>query len=82
MAGTRKQQAGAELKAYGERIRQLREARGLSQEQLAHLAGLSRPVVGFIERAERDTGVSHVWALATALHVQPHELFLDVTDST
>lgn len=67
--------ARTELLAYGRRIRSLREAKGWTQEKLAEEAGLPRPVVGFIERAERDTGVSHVWPISRALGVPPGRLF-------
>ncbi len=63
------------LTAFGGRLRRLRQERGLSQEALAHGAGLHRAVVGFIERGERDIGISHVWRLAASLEVSPRELF-------
>ena len=65
----------AERAEFGQRLRDLRESRGLSQEALAHEAGLHRAEIGFIERAERDFGVSKLWPLARALHVRVHDLF-------
>jgi transcriptional regulator with XRE-family HTH domain len=65
------------LVQFGRRVRELREARGLTQEALAHRAGLHRAVVGFIERAEREVGVTTVWPLADALEVDPGEFFRD-----
>lgn len=44
-------------------------------EQLAHAADLHRTVVGFIERGEREVGISKVWPLADALGVRPSDLF-------
>lgn len=58
------------------RVRQLRVGRRLSQEQLAHEAGLHRTVVGFIERGEREVGIGKLWPLARALGVDVHELFV------
>ncbi len=36
------------LKAFGKRIRQLRAARGLSQEQPAELTGFHRTYIGMV----------------------------------
>lgn len=57
------------LLAFGKRVRRLRQDAGLSQEQLAHAAGLHRTVVGRLERAEREVGVGTLWPLAAALGV-------------
>lgn len=63
------------LITFGLHLRQLRVGRSLTQEQLAHNAGLHRTVVGFIERGERDIGISTLWPLAAALNVTVAELF-------
>jgi transcriptional regulator with XRE-family HTH domain len=63
------------LVAFGRHVRSLRESRGLSQEGLAEAAGVHRAVIGFIERAERDVGVSHLWPLAKALELPIGDLF-------
>ena len=42
-----------DLKSIGARIQNSRGASGLSQEQLAAKAGLSRVYIGYIERGER-----------------------------
>jgi DNA-binding XRE family transcriptional regulator len=39
-----------ELKAVGARVRKLREAKGVSQEEAARLAGIDRSYYGRIER--------------------------------
>jgi transcriptional regulator with XRE-family HTH domain len=62
-------------KAVGRRVRELRTARGLSQEALAAEAGLHRNYVGSIERGEREVGISALAALASALGVSLHEFF-------
>jgi transcriptional regulator with XRE-family HTH domain len=67
--------ARANLVTFGLRVRQLRELRGLSQEDLAHAAGLHRTVVGFVERAEREIGISQLWPLASSLGVSVADLF-------
>lgn len=75
MAASAKRQDDPHLVAFGRRLRELREERRLTQEQLAHAADLHRTVVGFIERGEREVGISKVWPLADALGVRPSDLF-------
>lgn len=50
-----------------QRLRTERAARGLSQEQLADLAGLHRTYVGSVERAERNISIDNIEQLARAL---------------
>lgn len=70
------------LLTFGLRVRQIRIGRRLTQEQLAHQANLHRTVVGFIERGERDVGITTVWKLANALEVAPSQLFEEPTSAT
>lgn len=53
----------------------LRRHRGLTQQQLADTAGLSRPYLTEIERGRKEGSVSAIRALATALSV-PADLLL------
>ncbi len=62
-------------KAFGQRVRVLRVTRGLSQEQLAELAGLHRTYISSLERGQRNVGIDNVRALAVALGVEPSKLF-------
>lgn len=50
-------------------LRRLRAERGLSQEELAHRAGLNRNYVGMIEREENAATVDTIDLLAAALGV-------------
>lgn len=61
--------------SFGARLRAIRLMRGLSQEDLAELAGIHRTYVSSVERGERNIGLDNVIALATALEVDPSELF-------
>jgi transcriptional regulator with XRE-family HTH domain len=62
------------LASVGRRIRDLRERRRLSQEDLAHEAGLHRTYVGGVERGERNVSVVNLYRIASALGVAASEL--------
>lgn len=51
-------------------LKRLRRERGLTQEELADLAGLNRNYIGMIERQENAATVDTLEALAEALHVK------------
>ena len=61
--------------AFGSRLRELRIARGLSQEDMAHAAGLDRSYVGGVERGQRNVSLDNIHKLADALDVTVRELF-------
>ena len=63
-----------ELQALGNRLCALREAAGLTQEALAHAAGLHWTYVGQIERGERNLTYKNVLKLARGLGVEPAAL--------
>lgn len=62
------------LAAFGRNIRQRREARHLTQETLAELAGLDRTYISDIERGSRNPGIKNVVRLARALGVSAAKL--------
>ena len=55
-------------------LKRLRRERGLTQEELADLAGLNRNYVGMIERQENAASVDTLEALADALQIKPAQL--------
>jgi transcriptional regulator with XRE-family HTH domain len=55
-------------------LRRLRAERGLSQEELAHRAGVNRNYVGMIEREENAATVDTMEQLAAALDVDATDL--------
>ena len=67
------------LRLFGERLRELRTERNLSQERLAELAGLDRNYIGQIERAERNVALVNIVRIAKALEIEPGELFRPFT---
>jgi transcriptional regulator with XRE-family HTH domain len=59
---------------FGARLRQLREAAGLTQEELAWRAGLSAKAISMLERGERKHPYPHtVRSLADALKLSEEE---------
>lgn len=66
---------------FGGRLHELRRRRGLSQEQLASLAGMDRTYVSSCERGARNISLVNIGKLATALAVEPSELLRPVEES-
>lgn len=58
----------------GIHIRQLREKKNLSQQELATDCNIPKVQVGRIERAEVNTTVKTLVKLANALDIEPKEL--------
>jgi transcriptional regulator with XRE-family HTH domain len=53
--------------ALGRMIREIRSAQGLSQEQLALLAGLDRSYMGGVERGDNNMTLLKMHVIAQAL---------------
>ena len=58
----------------GSILREFREAKGWSQEELGHRSGLHRNYIGGIERGERNVALLNVAKLAKALGIRPRDL--------
>jgi transcriptional regulator with XRE-family HTH domain len=61
---------------FGRRVRQLREARGISQEAFAHGIKIDRSYYGSIERGERNVSLENICLIADGLGVPPASLFM------
>ncbi|MCL5094342.1 MAG: helix-turn-helix domain-containing protein [Patescibacteria group bacterium] len=61
--------------SFGNKLRQIRKEKGVSQEELGFRAGLHRTYIGSIERGEQSVSVDNVYKLAKALRVKPKDLF-------
>lgn len=61
--------------AFGQRVRELRTEKGLSQEALALACDLDRTYIGGIERGERNVSLVNIQKIATALGIPIRELF-------
>lgn len=55
---------------FGERVREVRKEKGLSQEELAHKADLHRTYIGMIERAEKNITLINIEKIASALEIE------------
>lgn len=73
---TKVRKAGGLQGIIGANVGRLRRANGISQEELAEIAGYHRTYVGMIERGERNITITTLEALAGALGVEPHRLLL------
>lgn len=62
-------------KRVGINIREYREKKGWSQEQLAFEADLHRAYIGQIERGEKNIGLMNLEKIAEALNIKPEGLF-------
>lgn len=65
------------LKVFGRKVRQYRQEKKLSQEDLADLAGLHRTYIGMIERAEKNITLVNIKKIADALNVPLSNLLDD-----
>lgn len=61
---------------FGQRIRQLRRERGLTQEQLAELTGFHHNYIGMVERGERNPALANIETFARAFDLSLSELFI------
>lgn len=66
------------LRSLGDRIRERRTARGLTQVQLAEHRGLHGTFIGSVERGERNLSILNLRLIARALRVSPSDLLLEV----
>lgn len=61
-------------KQFGEKIRAVRAAKGMSQDKLAVKSGIDRSYIGRIDRGEVNITLEKLYILATALECAPEEL--------
>ena len=60
--------------AFGQALRGLRLAAGLSQEQLGLESGVQRNFISLIETGQNQPTISTIFKLAAALNVKPSKL--------
>ena len=65
---------------FGKALQELRERRGLSQENLGFDSGYHRTYISLLERGLRNPSLQTVFNLAKTLQVRPSELVQRVED--
>lgn len=65
-------------KAFGVVVRARRIELKLSQEELAHQAGLHRTYIGMIERGEKNITLENISKISNSLKLSISELFLNL----
>lgn len=60
---------------FGNRVRELRKLKNISQEELAFKADVHRTYIGMIERAEKNITLLNIEKIASALEVNIIDLF-------
>ena len=63
------------LIAFGRKVREIRKAKGLSQEALADLSGIDRSYMGHIERGQKNVTLLKIYQIADALNVSITNFF-------
>lgn len=56
---------------FGQRLVELRRAKGWSQERLALECGLARSYLGGVERGQRNISLKNIYRLADTLGLSP-----------
>ncbi len=64
------------LEKFGEKVREERLKRRLSQEELASKAGVHRTYIGMIERAEKNITLENIEKIAKALSINISDFFI------
>lgn len=62
------------VSVFAANVRRRRIELGLSQEQLAELAGVHRTYVGMLERGEKNVTIYNIERIASALATPPSNL--------
>lgn len=62
-------------KDFGKKLKELRQSKGLTQEELYFKSNISRSHIGMIEKGKRDITLSAVFKLSRALDINLYDFF-------
>lgn len=62
-------------KNFGKRVRELRQVKNLSQEELADMCGLHRTFIGRVERGETNITLINILRITIALNIKLSDFF-------
>lgn len=62
-------------KSFGERIKQLRLERNISQEYLANLANMDRTYITSVENGRRNISIRNIEKICNAFQISLYEFF-------
>lgn len=68
------------LVKIGSKIRELRSAKGYSQEGIADASGMGRTYMGRVERGEQNISIQNLIQIAFALNVDVEKLIPKLSD--
>lgn len=60
---------------FGKKVRQLRNEKGWSQEELSFKSGFHRTYIGMVERAERNISLKNIARIAKTFDLEIKDLF-------
>lgn len=60
---------------FGNRVKQLRKERGLSQEKFALQIEMDRTYLASVEKGKRNISLENIWKIANGFEISLEELF-------
>lgn len=66
------------LKKFGNRLKELRKATGLSQEEFANKIGMDRTYYSAVENGKHNISLINIHKIAEGFHISLKELFRDM----
>lgn len=62
------------LQKFANNLKRIRDAKGLTQDDLGSVEGISRSTIGMVETVKTDITLSKIKVIADALGVHPKDL--------